>query len=691
MRTMIAKNCALLALSSLAALAALGNTGVPITGIFLPADLTDRHPGTPSCSNPYEGYGADKAFDGNMTTKAGRWLSNEEASGEEKAWLRWDFSDGAHAVGAYLLQAHVEGDAARSPRTWRFEGSNDGGGTWSVLHEVSDEGAWALGEMRLYNFGGGRAFSSYRIVYLSTGAFGQVGLQEIELYPPFEAREDVTETLDPALDNFESLSDWTAGGAGALSSSPSHATYSCDKLFDGNKGVDGRWLGFTSVLGTMPDLTDRFPGTASGAPAMTDYPAANAFDNDATSLDGRGRWVALIDSSAEEKAYLVWSFSDGPHAVGGYGIKAPVSGVTSMAPGSWTLSGSNDGGETWTLLDTVEGAGAWGRPNAPSGSPDAHSEERLFRIADPAPYSQYRFSFTEVYSDGYFGLSEIELYSPEDIATNITGIAWVQYAAAGPHRATQYRLSSYPAAYLPEARTPCAWRLLGSNDGASWNVVDVRAGEPQWGGSETRTFKTSDDAGYTYWRLVIDGPGVAAESHENYYSGGEYVGFAEIDIIDATGIRVTSSASVTSSGTTYNAARVFDGDTSTKAGRWLAVKQPRQPVAWLSYRFDKGMLIDGYGFALLYDNAGDNNSRAPVSWEIQGSNDGGDTWMTIDSVEDFEWPVAIGRRQFFAANPGRYREVRLAISECGPGDYVGLQEVEIYGSVGRCPSVILLR
>lgn len=360
MRTMIAKNCALLALSSLAAMAALGNTGVPITGIFLPPDLTDRHPGTPSCSNPYsQDYGADKAFDGNMTTKAGRWLSNEAASAEEKAWLRWDFTDGAHVVGAYLLQAHVDGDALRSPKTWRFEGSNDGGGTWSVLHEVSNEGAWALGEMRLYRFGGERAFSSYRIVYLSKGAHGQVGLQEIELYPPFEAREDVTETLNPALDN--------------------------------------------------------------------------------------------------------------------------------------------------------------------------------------------------------------------------------------------------------------------------------------------------------------------------------------------SGIRVKSSMSVTSGGTTYNASRVFDGDTTTKAGRWLAVKQSLQPVAWLSYRFDQGMLIDGYGFALLYDNAGDNNSRAPVSWEIQGSNDGGDTWMTIDSVEDFEWPVTIGRRQFFAANPGRYREVRLAISECGPGDYVGLQEVEIYGSVGRCPSVILLR
>lgn len=686
MRTMIAKNCALLALSSLAAMAALGNTGVPITGIFLPPDLTDRHPGTPSCSNPYsQDYGADKAFDGNMTTKAGRWLSNEE-SAEEKAWLRWDFTDGAHVVGAYLLQAHVDGDALRSPKTWRFEGSNDDGGTWSVLHEVSNEGAWALGEMRLYRFGGERAFSSYRIVYLSKGAHGQVGLQEIELYPPFEAREDITETRNPALDNFESLSDWTAGGAGALSSSPSHATYSCDKLFDGNKGVDGRWLGFTSVLGTMPDLTDRFPGTASGTPALSDFPAANAFDNDASSA--AGRWVASIDSSAAEKATLVWSFGDGPHAVGGYGIKAPVSGASDTAPGSWTLSGSNDG-ETWTLLDSVADTGIWGRTD--SSNLDAHSEERLFRIADPAPFLHYRFSFTEVYSSTYFGLSEIEFYSPEDMATNITGRAWVQYAAAEPHRATEYTLTAHPNGYCPEFRTPRAWRLLGSNDGVSWNLVDARAGESVWEGGEARTFKTSNSAPFTHWRLVLDGlckPTAILSEIENK---GGYVGFAEIDIIDATGIRVTSSASVTSGGTTYNASRVFDGDTTTKAGRWLAVKQSLQPVAWLSYRFDKGMLIDGYGFALLYDNAGDNNSRAPVSWEIQGSNDGGDTWTTIDSVEDFEWPVVIGRRQFFAANPGRYREVRLAISECGPGDYVGLQEVEIYGSAGRCPSVILLR
>jgi hypothetical protein len=68
--------------------------------------------------------------------------------------------------------------------------------------------------------------------------------------------------------------------------------------------------------------------------------------------DMYGRWLGTVQSG-DEKAWLRWDFTDGPHAVGGYGFQAAVSGSTygntERSPVAWTLSGSNDG-ENWTEI-----------------------------------------------------------------------------------------------------------------------------------------------------------------------------------------------------------------------------------------------------------------------------------------------------------------------------------------------------
>ncbi len=42
--------------------------------------------------------GPEGVLGGNVSDMYGRWLGTVQ-SGDEKAWLRWDFTDGPHAVG----------------------------------------------------------------------------------------------------------------------------------------------------------------------------------------------------------------------------------------------------------------------------------------------------------------------------------------------------------------------------------------------------------------------------------------------------------------------------------------------------------------------------------------------------------------------------------------------------------------
>ena len=672
----------LFALAALPLLSASASTGVSPDEYVLSPDLTDSFAGTATSSEILSGYPASNAFDNDISTRAGRWLGIIQ-SGDAIGWIRWDFSDGAHVVRAYTFMSHVETHESRAPTAWALEGSNDGGETWTTLDTVSGSTGWAQGATRLYVFENETAYSSYRWTITARGDNGDqyYGLQEIELYETASSgssssgawgdRKDITETLDPAVDDFERASDLTSPGVGTVTASSEYSTFTGDRMFDDDLSTAaGRWLAIPLGRGTMADLTDLHPGTVSGSPTHADFTVAGAFDNDTTTA--AGRWLGAVQSG-DEKAWLRWDFTDGPHAVGGYGFQAAVTGSTNgdteRSPVAWTLSGSNDGGATWTPIDSVSGPRLW-----------QTGEPKLYFTDNRTAYSSYRFSFTDNVASDYIALTEIELYASEDVATNATGRAWVQLELPEAIRPNGYVLHSTPTA--TGERCPTAWRLLASNDGAAWTVLDRRTRQDAWGSAESRRFDFANGTAFRFWRLVLDGDGGNAQSRYNL----GYLSFSELELFDYDSGAAAGTSRVRCSPSYSNGsdrhcigAKAFDGDLTTGAGEWMALVQEDVEKAWVSYRFDRKVLVDGYGLAAYADSVRA-PIRSPSAWTLYGSNDGGRSWTALDSRKKSAWEPG-EKHVYDAASPGRYSLFKFAITGRGSdSNYVGLQEIELYGT-----------
>jgi hypothetical protein len=104
--------------------------------------------GTASASSVFSStYPASKAFDGSLVSGDG-WIPQSPPVYPE--WLQYDFGAGnekkviAYKMGSYSSTTTT---AARSVRTWVFQGSNDGT-NWIPLHRAGLQGGWTFGEMR---------------------------------------------------------------------------------------------------------------------------------------------------------------------------------------------------------------------------------------------------------------------------------------------------------------------------------------------------------------------------------------------------------------------------------------------------------------------------------------------------------------------------------------------------------------
>lgn len=147
------------------------------------ADLITNHTsatsasGTASASTENGTRVAWQAFDG-ATALIG---SNAWQATTTNGWLRYSFV-AVRQVTSYTLRPIAGDDAAnvnRAPKTWTFEGSNDGS-TWSVLDTQTNVAAWGATETRSYSILSPQAFSSYRL-NVSDSQGGSLTITEMRL------------------------------------------------------------------------------------------------------------------------------------------------------------------------------------------------------------------------------------------------------------------------------------------------------------------------------------------------------------------------------------------------------------------------------------------------------------------------------------------------------------------------------
>jgi len=283
-----------------------------------------------------------------------------------------------------------------------------------------------------------------------------------------------------------------------------------------------------------------------------------------------------------------------------------------------------------------------------------------------------------------------------------------QASPPGPARVvTQYAVTSAINREYPD---PQDWRLLGSNDGEkSWVLLDVQTNQSFKARCQRRVFAMSNRTAYTTYRFQVEGV--------------DSVQIGELELLGpvaGVGGEADLYASISSSKDhplMGPAEQAFDSDPAT---RWLSFSTGEK-VCWLQCRYtrdpevlvtnlsqclilaqrsaNRNPLVDRApeilsnlraqasrpiralsGYALT--SANDFPCRDPRDWRLQGSDDGGKRWHTLDARRNETFSTRLQKRVFMLTNPAAYGLYRLQIDsvrvpEGLPGGATCVQLAEI--------------
>ncbi len=120
---------------------------------------------------------ADQAFNGNSSSK---WYNGNASNRGPTGWLRYDFGAGnAQTVKRYTV---ISGDVAnRDPKTWTFQGSNDGS-TWTTLDTQSNQAFVNRHHANTYNIGNTTAYRYYQLNVTANNGGGALAVGELGLW-----------------------------------------------------------------------------------------------------------------------------------------------------------------------------------------------------------------------------------------------------------------------------------------------------------------------------------------------------------------------------------------------------------------------------------------------------------------------------------------------------------------------------
>ncbi|MGP9802882.1 discoidin domain-containing protein [Rheinheimera sp. NSM] len=400
---------------------------------------------------------AEMAFDGLLTTK---WLDNTAVpSAEQPSWVQVQFSE-AKAVSSLAISSANDAPE-RDPENFNLQASNDGV-NWLTLGEWAGESFDSRGQRRLFSTNNSLAYLYYRLnITKNKGDNSLMQIAEIELIGP----------AVPALNH--ALTATAVTSSGAISDAEA-----ADYAFDGDSQT--KWLDNTAV-------------PTADAPAWAS--------------------VALAEPQAVNMLALV-SANDAPE----------------RDPENFSLLASNDG-EYWVNLGQWAGI-----------SFNERAERQTFAVANSLGYGHYRLDISKNKGDNsLMQVAEIELIGPQvqaqdhsdNAAAQISARAaisdgeagtmafdnnpatkwldnggvpsleapsWLEISLPAPVIVNTFALTS--ANDAPE-RDPENFRLLGSNDGDSWQVLADWAGESFAERAERRSFSLLNGRSFSHYRIEI--------------------------------------------------------------------------------------------------------------------------------------------------------------------------------------------
>ncbi len=253
----------------------------------------------------------------------------------------------ARIVQEYALISAYAREKYPDPKNWRLLGSNDGGQTWTLLDVRTNQAFRARSERRGYHIANQTAYNAYR---LEIDGSANVQLAELELIGPLAGgtKESDLQILASSSKEHPLL--------GAASYAFDNDTTS--RWIDFGTGTNSCWLQCQYTLQSQTLVTN----VSQYIVLARRLAARNPLSEKAPQI------LANFTNQAPRPrrilaAYALTSANDFPN----------------RDPRDWRLSGSNDRGDTWQVLDA--------RRNEIF---QERFQRRIFSLTNEAPYALYR-------------------------------------------------------------------------------------------------------------------------------------------------------------------------------------------------------------------------------------------------------------------------------------------------------------
>ena len=575
----------------------------------------------------------------------------------------------------------------RAPKAWTLYGSNDGK-IWDELDHVDDAGFTTAWQTKSFVLDREAEYLYFKLsVESNIGGWG-TELSEIEYF-----FDDSVVTEKPA-----EIGEFVTAYGENCYNTEYNADVTCNirNLFDGVINVkNNKWF------------------SGDGAPEGA------TFDDKPDSL--------IIEYSAK-------------YPISGYKMSMGDDSIKwGRDPIHWNLYGSNDGGKSWELIQTV---------NPGSRVFTAEYETKEFTLDSPVSYTFYKFEFVAITGGTAPGfgvqMSELELVkyeankvkfvtayaedcSNKDYDANVTcsipklfdgiieeqnnkwfsgdGTDWGVLFEAPDSLIIEYSgpltIDSYMMALgndnVKTGRTPKTWKLYGSANGKDWIEIQyvedsafasVAEGSDRY---EQKTFQLDKVVSYQYYKfefLAIIGNPTTPQLGAGVQIGELRLNEVTAEPTPAKPEFVTAYGENCYADTYYHndyanarISNLFDNSTSTK---WYSADGSPAGTVFetpdvLILQYSAPYTIGGYSMTTANDSV--KWGRDPYKWNLYGSNDGGNTWILIDNYDNSTRPFTAEyqRVDFTLSAPATYSMFKFEFTALygGTVNAVGVQLSEL--------------
>jgi hypothetical protein len=227
------------------------------------------------------------------------------------------------------------------------------------------------------------------------------------------------------------------------------------------------------------------------------------------------------------------------------------------------------------------------------------------------------------------------------------------------------------------ARDPENFNIEASMDGKNWVKLASWIGESFDQRFERKVFNFSNDLGFSYYRFNISknkGDDTLMQIAEIEMIGPQY---QSVDHSAASGVTFTARNRI---GAAEAEGKAFDNDINTKwldHNDWKGAPTEANP-SWVRIDLPKAQIVSSLAITSANDAAG----RDPENFNIEGSNDGGTTWVRLGSWIGEGFDKRFERKLFEMGNGFAYSSYRINITK-NKGDDTLMQvaEFELIGPV----------